>query len=58
MEPHLLKRNLSGLLSMTNNLPRLIEEMEKIVQALKSNKEYYEPHHHLYWKGNNKHKSK
>lgn len=39
MDSTLLKRNLSGLLSMTNNLPRLIEEMEKIVQALKSNKE-------------------
>lgn len=39
MDSTLLKRNLSGLLSMTNNLPRLIEEMEKIVHALKSNKE-------------------
>lgn len=38
METHILKRNLSGLLAMTNNLPRLIEEMEKIVEALKSNK--------------------
>jgi len=39
MDKTLLKKELSGLLSMTNNLPRLIEEMEKIVQALKSNKE-------------------
>lgn len=36
MDKTLLKKELSGLLSMTDNLPGLIEEMEKIVQDLKS----------------------